>query len=90
MSKNLIDLTLNRAKDYAEAPGADSSGVIRGIEVALEANDITEGIYWQMLRDLEGHMRADDVLGKMLVKSAYNHWNRLHPNSKPMVPCWEK
>lgn len=51
----------------------------------------TESIYWQMLRTIESNTNPNkDVLNKILVESAYNHWNTTHPNNKPMKPSWIK
>lgn len=50
----------------------------------------TADVFWAMLMDLESHTRPEDVLRKMLVESAYRHWNNMHPNAKPMHPRWHK
>jgi hypothetical protein len=55
-----------------------------------EMQEITESIYWQMLMEIESHCKQDDVFNKMLVKGAYNHWNKLHPEGKAMIPRWEQ
>jgi hypothetical protein len=85
---DLIDAALLAAKNITNDLGAKSLG--KTIEAAIAANDITESIYWQMLMDLESHMRSDDTLGKLLVEGAYKHWNRLHPDNTPMSPRWNK
>ena len=88
---DLIDNALERAKEYASDTNMHGSGLtIERINAAIDANDITKSLYWQMLMELEGHMRDDDVLGKILVESAFAHWNRLNPEKKPMKARWKK
>lgn len=48
----------------------------------------TEDVFWAMLMDLESCTRQEDILRKMLVESAYRHWNNMHPGNTPKFPRW--
>lgn len=51
----------------------------------------TESLYWQMLMEVESKTNPEkDVLGKLLVEAAYNHWNKKHPKTRPVKPRWAK
>lgn len=50
----------------------------------------TEDVFWAMLMDLESCTRQEDILRKMLVESAYRHWNNMHPGNVPKFPRWIK
>lgn len=58
---------------------------------SLAMDENTESLYWQMLMEVESKTNPEkDVLGKLLVEAAYNHWNKKHPKTRPVKPRWAK